>query len=123
MNVANGPRATTRANALGLTAREMEVLMLVGQGLSSKRIAAQLAISPKTVDHHVATTLDKLGDPLASRGECGGAGGRVDLRNTERPVLADPHPGPPPQKGEGAGGGYSTATILYFWPGVSVSPG
>lgn len=61
INVANGPRATTRANALGLTAREMEVLMLVGQGLSSKRIAAQLAISPKTVDHHVATTLEKLG--------------------------------------------------------------
>jgi DNA-binding CsgD family transcriptional regulator len=60
-NVAKGPRAATRANALGLTQREMEVLKLVDRGLSSKRIAAELDISPKTVDHHVAAMMEKLG--------------------------------------------------------------
>jgi len=60
-NIANGPRATTRANLLGLTRREMQVLKLVDRGLSSKRIAAELDISPKTVDHHVAAMMDKLG--------------------------------------------------------------
>jgi DNA-binding NarL/FixJ family response regulator len=39
----------------------MEVLKLVDRGLSSKRIAAELAISPKTVDHHVAAITEKLG--------------------------------------------------------------
>lgn len=65
--VAAGPRSTTRENALGLTRREMEVLRLVDRGLSSKRIAVELEISPKTVDHHVATLLEKLG--AHSRGE------------------------------------------------------
>jgi predicted ATPase len=60
-NIANGPRAATRANVLGLTQREMEVLKLVDRGLSSKRIAVELDISPKTVDHHVAAMMEKLG--------------------------------------------------------------
>ncbi len=66
-HVAKGPRRTTRDNALGLTRREMEILQLVGKGFSSKRIAADLAIAPKTVDHHVASLLEKLGSH--SRGE------------------------------------------------------
>ena len=59
--VSRGPRRTTRANAAGLTAREMDVLRLIGQGLSNKSIARELAISPKTVDHHVGALLSKLG--------------------------------------------------------------
>ncbi|MGC4077551.1 MAG: AAA family ATPase [Rubrivivax sp.] len=60
-NVAAGPRQSTRDNALGLTRREMQILRLVDSGLSSKRIAVELEISPKTVDHHVAALLEKLG--------------------------------------------------------------
>lgn len=66
-HVAKGPRRTTRDNALGLTRREMQILELVGKGYSSKRIAADLAIAPKTVDHHVQSLLEKLGSH--SRGE------------------------------------------------------
>lgn len=44
-----------------LSERELEVLRLVAQGLSSKTIAQRLLISRKTVDHHVSSTLRKLG--------------------------------------------------------------
>jgi DNA-binding NarL/FixJ family response regulator len=46
-----------------LTAREREVLQLVAQGLSDKRVAAQLHLSEHTVDRHVANILNKLGQP------------------------------------------------------------
>ncbi len=58
--VSRGPRRATRANAAGLTERELEVLRLIGQGFSNKTIARELAISPKTVDHHVGALLSKL---------------------------------------------------------------
>ncbi|RRQ22346.1 response regulator transcription factor [Thiohalobacter thiocyanaticus] len=44
-----------------LTPREREVMDYVTQGHSSKAIARQLGISPKTVDIHRARVLDKLG--------------------------------------------------------------
>jgi DNA-binding NarL/FixJ family response regulator len=52
----------TRADArrLGLTPRETQVISLLGEGLATKRIATILAISPRTVDKHVASILDKL---------------------------------------------------------------
>lgn len=44
-----------------LTAREEEVLKLIAEGHSSKDIAAALTISLKTVEHHRANVLHKLG--------------------------------------------------------------
>ena len=65
--IPRGPRATTRQNPFGLTAREMEILGCLTKGLTNGRIGATLHVSPKTVDHHVSSVLAKLG--AASRGE------------------------------------------------------
>ncbi len=60
-DVRRGPRATTRANTAGLTARELEVATLLSNGLTNGEIADHLVLSPKTVDHHVSAVLSKLG--------------------------------------------------------------
>ena len=61
MSLPRGPRATTRQNQQGLTAREMEVLALVNEGLANGQIADRLVVSVRTVDHHVEAILRKLG--------------------------------------------------------------
>ncbi|MCP3992729.1 MAG: hypothetical protein GY724_26920 [Actinomycetia bacterium] len=53
--------------ALGLSEREAEVAVLVAEGRTHKEVGAQLFISPKTVEHHVAKIRQKLG--AASRAE------------------------------------------------------
>jgi DNA-binding CsgD family transcriptional regulator/tetratricopeptide (TPR) repeat protein len=55
------PRATTRQNQGGLTAREVEVLALMSEGLQNGQIADRLVVSVRTVDHHVEAILRKLG--------------------------------------------------------------
>lgn len=49
--------------ALGVTARELDVLRLVAEGLSSRDIAERLFLSPRTVEKHVERLLAKTGAP------------------------------------------------------------
>ncbi|HTI33579.1 MAG TPA: response regulator transcription factor [Miltoncostaea sp.] len=46
-----------------LTPREQEVLALIAQGRSNRAIEAELVVSPKTVEAHVARIFSKLGLP------------------------------------------------------------
>ena len=56
--------AQTLANcAATLSDREHEVLGLIAQGLSNRDIAERLAISARTVEHHVSHVLTKLDAP------------------------------------------------------------
>jgi len=48
---------------LGLTRREADVLALLAGGFTNREIAAQLVISVRTAEHHVAHILRKLGAP------------------------------------------------------------
>lgn len=56
------PLEATPDQDLGeLTPREVDVLRLLGQGLSNKAIAAHLALQEATVKGHVSTLMTKLG--------------------------------------------------------------
>jgi DNA-binding CsgD family transcriptional regulator len=65
--VPRGQRAATKANPANLTPRELEVLVLVAQGLRNADVAGRLVLSERTVAHHVSSILSKLG--VRSRGE------------------------------------------------------
>lgn len=60
-DIPRGPRASTRSNAAGLTARESEILALVSEGLRNAEIAQRLFLSHRTVDNHVSAILRKVG--------------------------------------------------------------
>ena len=72
-----GPRPATRANPAGLTARQLQVLELLAQGHSNPEIAQRLFLSRKTVEHHVAATLAKLG--VSSRRDAARAARRLGI--------------------------------------------
>jgi HD-GYP domain-containing protein (c-di-GMP phosphodiesterase class II) len=59
---AAGLRGPGRREALaGLTAREVEVLILLARGLSNKQVAQQLVITPKTAGNHIEHIYAKIG--------------------------------------------------------------
>ena len=83
--VRTGPRASTRSNPSGLTARELDVLALVGRGLRNRDIAGRLFVSEKTVDHHVSSILRKLS--VGTRGQAVAEAARLGIGepgNTEK---------------------------------------
>ncbi|NEA57909.1 AAA family ATPase [Streptomyces sp. SID13666] len=65
------------AEALGLTARERDVLRLVTDGRTNRQIAEELFISPKTASVHVSNILAKLN--VSGRGEAAALAHRLRL--------------------------------------------
>jgi len=57
-NIESEPQIEVTAE---LSPRELEVLLLVAQGLENSEIAAQLGISPRTAKNHLSSILGKLG--------------------------------------------------------------
>jgi len=70
----------------GLSRREREVFDLLTEQLTNPQIARRLAITPKTVEHHVSSVLGKLG--LRGRAEAA-----VYAMTLDRTQLATEHPG------------------------------
>jgi DNA-binding CsgD family transcriptional regulator len=81
--VPRGLRASTQADAHQLTLREREVLALLAAGLRNSEIAERLCRSVRTVDHHVAAVLAKLG--VQTRAE---AAARAGLAQDGQPGRA-----------------------------------
>ncbi len=72
-----GMRPSTQNNPHQLTAREIEVLNLLCQGLKNSEIAERLFRSVRTVDHHLAAVFAKLG--VSSRAEAIAAARRLGI--------------------------------------------
>lgn len=53
--------STRRASAIDLSSREMEILQLISDGLTTKEISDQLFISKRTVEGHRQNLLTKVG--------------------------------------------------------------
>ena len=86
--IPRGPSGETRANPAGLTARQNDVLALLGQGHTNAQIASELVLSVRTVDCHVAALLAKLGardrrDAAARAAELGLLGRRKSIGQPE----------------------------------------
>jgi DNA-binding CsgD family transcriptional regulator/uncharacterized protein HemY len=66
-----------------LTKRELEILRLLGEGLSNREMAVRLFLTRKTIEHHVARVLAKL--DLRNRAEAAA----YVARSLERDASAD----------------------------------
>jgi DNA-binding CsgD family transcriptional regulator/tetratricopeptide (TPR) repeat protein len=75
--ITRGPRPSTRGNSAQLTARELDVLRLLSDGLRNAMIAERLFLSLRTVENHVSAILRKLN--AQSRGEAVAEAARLAL--------------------------------------------
>jgi HD-GYP domain-containing protein (c-di-GMP phosphodiesterase class II) len=60
LSAAGHPTRQRREGPAGLTGREIEVLRLLARGLSTKQIAEQLFVSPKTAGNHIEHIYSKI---------------------------------------------------------------
>ncbi len=77
LSVPRGPRSSTQTNPAQLTERQLEVFRHVATGGTNTQIADALHISPRTVEHHVASILAKL--EVTSRAEAVARAGELGL--------------------------------------------
>ncbi|HUY75515.1 MAG TPA: AAA family ATPase [Ktedonobacterales bacterium] len=80
-----GPRVATQENPQGLTTRQLEILLLLAEGLRNTEIAERLSTTPKTAAHHVSAILAKLN--ARSRGEAV----RIAYQMGILPQTSSPH--------------------------------
>jgi DNA-binding CsgD family transcriptional regulator len=59
--IPRGPNKLTRKNPAGLTGRQWQIVGLISDGLTNAEIAERLVVSVRTVEHHVAAILNRLG--------------------------------------------------------------
>ena len=84
-------RAARLAPVGGLTPRQLEVLRLIAEGMTTKAIARNLGISIKTVESHRTLLMERLGHPRRRR-----PGPLRDPRRADRDGQGPDDPGPPP---------------------------
>jgi DNA-binding CsgD family transcriptional regulator len=58
---ARTPALRQAAEALPLTDREAEIVMLIGEGLSNRAVAERLTLSIRTVESHIYRAMSKTG--------------------------------------------------------------
>jgi DNA-binding CsgD family transcriptional regulator len=90
--VAAPAHAQAPADPFGLTAREREILRLLAEGYTNRRIADELFISESTAGVHVSNILGKLG--VASRTEAATMAVRLGL-DRPAPDAGEPQEIPP----------------------------
>ncbi len=97
MLITNGTPSAARAPRL--TDREMRIVFLIGAGHSSPEIAAQLGLSPRTVENRKRLIYEKLG--VGSQGQAVAEAVRLGLFRPGRlGKLTPPGPGWLPHPGE-----------------------
>ena len=79
---ATSTSASSRSRSSQLTDREWEIARLVVQGVGYREIGERLFISPRTVEHHVASVRRRLGSP-----------NRAEMIDTLRRIMAGPSAG------------------------------